>query len=681
MTNPLLQFNKLPVFADFTPANIEPALDQLLAENRKRIEVLLDQGGPFDQQFLANMEQWNDELSQLWSPVAHLNGVKNSDELRDVYNACLPKLTEYSTQIGQNKRLYEAYKALAESEVYAQLNEAERKSVDNELRDFTLSGIALESQQQQRFAQIKQRLAELSTQFSNNVLDATHGWSKLVEDVAELSGIPENTLQAYQQAAQAKQQSGYLISLDLPAYLPLMQYCNNAALREEMYRAYTTRASEQGPNAGQWDNSALMDEILALRYELARLLGFENYAQRSLATKMAENPAHVEEFLIDLAEKSLPVAQRDFAELQEFAADQGVATLNAWDVPYYSEKLRLAKYDLSQEELRAYFPADKVIAGMFTIVSRLFDVEFKQANADIWHPDARFYHVEKNGKTIAKFYLDIFAREHKRGGAWMADCRVRRTLTSGEQQIPVAFLTCNFSAPTKDTPSLLTHNEVTTLFHEFGHGLHHMLTEINCAAVSGINGVAWDAVELPSQFLENWCWEKEAIPLISAHYKTGEVLPAPMLEKMLAAKNFQAGMMMVRQLEFSLFDIKMHAEYNPDKLIPIQQTLDAVRQKVSVSPVPEFNRFQHSFGHIFAGGYAAGYYSYKWAEVLSADAFSRFEEEGIFNSQTGQSFLTEILQQGGSKEPMELFSRFRGREPSVDALLRHSGIVSDEAAA
>lgn len=661
MTNPLLQFHQLPIFADFTPANIEPALDQLLADNRKRIENLLAEGEPFDQNLLAKLEQWADELEQLWSPVSHLNGVKNSDELRDIYNACLPKLTEYSTQLGQNKALYQAYKSLTESAVYEQLDEAQRKSVDNALRDFTLSGIALEDEQQQRFAAIKQRLAELSTQFSNNVLDATHGWSKQVDDVAALSGIPANTLQAYQQAAQAKDLSGYLISLDMPAYLPLMQYCDNAALREEMYRAYTTRASDQGPNAGEWDNSALMDEILALRHELAQLLGFDNYAQRSLATKMADSSEQVITFLMDLAEKSLPIAQRDFSELQQFAVDLGANNLNAWDVPYYSEKLRLEKYNFSQETLRAYFPADKVIEGMFTIVGRLFAVYFKQASAESWHSDVRFYHVEKNGKTIAKFYLDIFAREDKRGGAWMADCRVRRTLANGEQQLPVAFLTCNFTPPTDDAPSLLTHNEVTTLFHEFGHGLHHMLTEINCAAVSGINGVAWDAVELPSQFLENWCWEKEAIPLISGHYQTGEVLPAAMLEKMLAARNFQSGMVMVRQLEFSLFDMKMHADYKLNNLKTIQQVLDAVRQQVSVAPVPKFNRFQNGFSHIFAGGYAAGYYSYKWAEVLSADAFSCFEEEGIFNVITGQRFLEKILQRGGSKEAMELFRQFRGR--------------------
>jgi oligopeptidase A len=688
VTNPLLdqisEQHSLPAFTAILPEHIEPALDQLLASNRQRIAVLLENQVAFTDQasvedFLFNMEQWDDELSQLWSPVSHLNGVKNSDQLRDVYNACLPKLTEYGTEMGQNKALYNAYKALANSDYYSQLDRAQRKAVDNALRDFSLSGIALAEQDQQRFAEIKQRLAELSSQFSNNVLDASHGWSKHIEDVSALSGVPGSSLQAYQQAAKNKDLSGYLVSLDIPAYLPLMQYCDNADLRQEMYQAYTTRASDKGPNAGQWDNSELMNEILALRAELAALLGFDNYAERSLVTKMAETPAQVEQFLNDLADKSLAVAQQDYAELKAFAASVGVNTLNAWDIPYYSEKLRLEKYALSQEELRPYFPADKVIVGMFDIVGRLFGIEFKRANAELWHSDVQFFHVQRDGKTIAKFYFDLFAREHKRGGAWMADCRVRRRLNDGQTQLPVAFLTCNFSAPTAQTPSLLTHNEVTTLFHEFGHGLHHMLTEIECAAVSGINGVAWDAVELPSQFLENWCWEKQAIELISGHYETGETLPDSLLEKMLAAKNFQAGMFMMRQLELALFDMKMHADYQADNEHWVAQILSAVRDKVSVYQVPADNRFQHSFSHIFAGGYAAGYYSYKWAELLSADAFSLFEEEGVFNAQTGRRFLEEILQKGGASEPMDLFVNFRGRPPSVGALLRHSGIVSGSA--
>ncbi|MEE8057433.1 MAG: oligopeptidase A [Pseudomonadales bacterium] len=676
MPNPLLQHSLLPPFAAIQPEHIEPALDQLLAENRRRIAELLQTTHQPDQQFLALLEQWDDELQQLWSPVSHLNGVKNTAEWRDAYNICLPKLTEYATEMGQNKALFQAYEKLAASEVYPRLDIAQRKAIDNALRDFTLSGIALESDKQHRFGEIKKRLAELSTQFANNVLDATHGWSKHIENSEDLAGIPETALLGYQQAASAKDKPGYLISLDIPAYLPLMQYGDNAALREEMYFAYTTRASELGPNAGEWDNSSLMDEILALRHELSQLLDFDNYAERSLVTKMATSPQQVQGFLNNLAEKSLAVAKQEFAELETFAQGLGVDALNAWDIPYYSEKLRLEKYAISQEELRPYFSAGNVIEGMFAVVGRLFAVEFIEVDdVDCWHPDVRFYHVVRNGEVIAKFYLDLFAREHKRGGAWMADCRVRRQLPGGVQQLPVAFLTCNFTPPTAATPSLLTHNEVTTLFHEFGHGLHHMLTAINCAAVSGINGVAWDAVELPSQFLENWCWEKAAIGLISSHYQTGEVLPDTLLEKMLAAKNFQSGMTMMRQLEFAQFDIQLHRDYNPIKPRNIQSLLNEVREQVSVCPVPDFNRFQHSFSHIFAGGYAAGYYSYKWAEVLSADAFSLFEEEGIFNTATGKRFLTEILQQGGCKEPLELFVNFRGREPTVDALLRHCGIV------
>ena len=682
MSNPLLKASLLPAFSSIQAEHIEPALDQLLASNRQRINDLLACEQAPGKQFLAAMEQWSDELEQLWSPISHLHGVKNSAALRDAYNACLPKLTEYGTEMGQNAALYKTYKQLAESHVYEQLNEAEKKAVDNALRDFTLSGVALEAGQQQRYGEIKKQLAELSTQFSNNVLDATHGWSKHIENVDELIGIPESVLQGYQQAAAAKDLSGYLISLDIPAYLPLMQYCSNAELRREMYTAYTTRASDQGPNAGQWDNSELMDTVLALRHELSLLLGFNNYAELSLATKMAESPEQVEGFLTDLVDKSVAVAKKDFQELEDFAKGLGLKQLSAWDIPFYSEKLRLEKYHLSQEELRPYFPSAKVIEGMFTVVNYLFGVECVEVTGtETWHPDVRFYHLQRDGDVIAKFYLDIFAREHKRGGAWMADCRVRRNISATEKQLPVAFLTCNFTPPTETSPSLLTHNEVTTLFHEFGHGLHHMLTEIDCAAVSGINGVPWDAVELPSQFMENWCWEKAAIPLISGHHKTGEVLPDELLEKMLAAKNFQSGMLMVRQLEFSLFDMLMHHHYSPANPKPIQAELDEVREKVSVAPVPEFNRFQHGFGHIFAGGYAAGYYSYKWAEVLSADAFSRFEEEGIFNQAAGKSFLYEILQRGGSKEPLELFTAFRGREPNADALLRHSGIIKDKAAA
>lgn len=677
--NPLLTIPTLPNFSDIEADLIMPALDQMLSQQKTNIEEQLDNLlEPDWNNFVAVQEQWNDELEKFWSPISHLNGVRNTPEFREAYNACIPKLTEFSTYLGQNERLYQAYKTLKDSESFKTLNQAQQRVVDNALRDFRLAGVALTGEKKQRFSEIKQRLSELTTQFSNNVLDATQGWHKHLDDVTELKGIPESILGVYKAAAQAKHLSGYVITLDIPSYLPLMQYADNSSLREEMYNAYVTRASELGPNAGKWDNGPLMEEILSLRQEMSALLGFENYAQRSLATKMAETPEQVVAFLKELAEQSLPYAKQDYDELKAYAQSQG-AQLNAWDIPYFTEKLRVEKYAISQEELKPYFPANKVIEGMFDITKRLFNIDFVAVDSvDTWHEDVQYFEIVRDDKTIASFYLDLFAREQKRGGAWMADCRSRRRLSDDKLQLPVAFLTCNFTMPTDELPSLLTHNEVTTLFHEFGHGLHHMLTAIDVSAVSGINGVAWDAVELPSQFLENWCWQSEAIPYISSHYETGEPLPAEMLEKMLAAKNFQSGMQMVRQIEFALFDFSLHSDPNITTCKQIQALLDDVREKVSVVPTPDFNRFQHSFSHIFAGGYAAGYYSYKWAEVLSADCFSRFEKEGIFNQETGQSFLHNILERGGSDDAMSLFKAFQGREPSIDALLEHSGLGNDK---
>lgn len=679
-THPLLALTDLPDFSAFKAESIEPALDEILAISRQRIAELLESvKEPTWENIVAPLEEWDDQLTNFWSPVSHLNSVANSDALREAYNLCLPKLTAYSTEMGQNQALFNAYQSIANSEHYQTLDAAQRQTIDNALRNFKLSGIALDEQARARFADIQQRLSVLSTQFSNNVLDATHGWYKHIDDASQLAGLPATAMGLYKQLAEAKSLPGYVVSLDLPAYLPFMQYADNRALREELYRAYNTRASElgqamEGKDASVWNNSAIIDEILQLRQELAALLGFANYSERSLATKMAENTDQVQAFLEDLANHSQTVAQADFAELATFAKRQGLTDFKAWDVPYYSEKLRLEKYAISQEQIRPYFPADKVIDGLFTIVNRLFGVTIdEQKNAPSWHPDARLFTIKKQGEIIAKFYFDIYSRNHKRGGAWMSSCRIRRKRVDGSMQLPVAFLVCNFTEPTADTPSLLTHNEVTTLFHEFGHGLHHMLTQIDYSNVSGINGVAWDAVELPSQFLENWCWEKEAIALISSHYESGEVLPDSLLEKMLAAKNYQAGMQMMRQVEFALFDFNLHEI--TAKNIDVQAVLNAVRKKTSVYALPDFNRFQNSFTHVFAGGYAAGYYSYKWAEVLSADAFSRFEEEGIFNEITGQSFLNSILAMGGSKEPMELFVQFRGRKPNTEALLRHAGIV------
>ena len=688
MSNPLLVFGQLPAFSSILPEHIEPALDQILSDNRAQLVDILavvDSEGATAVNFLQPYAEMEDKLEQMWSPVSHLNAVANSDVLRDAYNACLPKLSEYSTELGQHRGLFDAFSSLKTSEQFSSLTEAQQKVVDNALRDFTLSGIDLAPEKQQRFGDIKKRLSELSSKYSENVLDASQAWSKCIEDESELTGLPASSLAAAKQAAEAKELDGYLLTLDIPCYIAVVTYCENRALRQEMYTAYTTRASEQGPNAGEWDNSPLMVEILALKDEIAQLLDFKNYAERSIATKMTTDTDQVFSFLNNLANKSLPAARNELFELQEFAKNSfNIDTLYAWDIAFYSEKLKQDKYAISQETLRPWFPYNKVLDGMFAVASRLFDVSFEEVlDVDTWHPDVRLFNVLSNddsnhGEKIATFYLDVYAREHKRGGAWMADCKVRRRTSSGELQLPVAFLTCNFNGPVEDKPALLTHNEVTTLFHEFGHGLHHMLTQVEESAVSGINGVAWDAVELPSQFMENWCWEKDAIPMMSGHYENGEALPDDMLDKMLAAKNFQSAMQMVRQLEFSLFDFSIHCYYQQHQTdnVSIHHVLDDIREQVAVITPPEFNRFECSFSHIFAGGYAAGYYSYKWAEVLSADAFSLFEENGIFDKASGEAFKQNILEKGGSKEPMELFVAFRGREPNVDALLRHSGLMA-----
>jgi len=686
--NPLLNTNALPDFTRIEPQHVAPAIDFLLAENRRAIAELLGQmqpRGPIAPSWstlIAVLEDIDNRLDNAWSPVGHLNGVTNTPAWREAYERVLPALTAYSTELGQNRDLYKAYEAVARSDGFAQLSEAQRKVIANAVRDFRLSGVALEGEAKKRFGELRQKLAELTTNFSNHVLDATQGWHKHLSDVALLRGVPETTLSMYRQAAQSRELDGYVITLDGPSYLPVMQYAEDRELRRELYTAYTTRASDQGPSAGQWDNSALMVDILAARQELARLLGFADYTELSLATKMAGSSDEVLNFLRDLAARTKPLAQQDYRELQQFAREQlGLDELQAWDVPFASEKLRLARYALSQEELRPYFPAAKVVAGLFAVVDKLFGVQFKPVSGvSTWHADVQTFELCRNGETLALCYLDLYARQGKRGGAWMDNCRSRRVRSDGSLQLPAAFLICNFTPPSADLPSLLTHDEVTTLFHEFGHGLHHMLTRINTAPVAGINGVAWDAVELPSQFLENWCWEPEAIPLISAQYETGEPLPRALLDKMLAAKNFQSGLFMMRQLEFALFDFLLHREQSIKDAGAIQTLLDQVRAEVAVFAPPAFNRFQHSFSHIFAGGYAAGYYSYKWAEVLSADAFSAFEEEGIFNRATGERFLHEILERGGAREPMDLFVAFRGRKPSVDALLRHSGVTVGDAA-
>ena len=676
MSNPLLTPASLPQFSAIKPEHVVPAIDELLSRNRARIAELVEQPMTDWQSLVGEIEQLNDELAQAWSPVSHLNAVQNTDEMREAYNACLPKLSEYFTELGQNEKLYQAFEAFAATDAFTALTTAQKKVITNSLRDFRLSGIGLEGEQQKRYAQLQLELSELTTKFSENVLDATQGWVKQVTDEAELAGLPEHVLVAAKAAAEEREMEGWVLTLDFPVYYGVMLHADNRALREEFYTAYATRASDQGPKAGEWDNSELMQKILTARLELAKLLGFENYAEYSLATKMAQSTDQVVQFLEDLAERSKPQAAKEVAELRAFAAEEsGLETLEAWDMTYYAEKLKQKRFNISQQELRPYFPLPRVLEGLFGVTERLFNVSVRELqDFDTYHKDVRLFELSRDGEVVAHCYLDPFARSAKRGGAWMDDCRVRRRIDTS-LQLPVAYLVCNFTPPIEGEPALLTHDEVTTLFHEFGHGLHHMLTQMEHADISGINGVAWDAVELPSQFMENWCWEPEALALISGHYETGEPLPAQMLERLLEAKHFQSGMMMVRQLEFSLFDFVLHRDYQPGDT-SVQAVLDQVRSQVAVVTPPAFNRFQHSFSHIFAGGYAAGYYSYKWAEVLSADAFSRFEEEGIFNADTGQSFRTEILEKGGSKEPMELFVAFRGREPEVDALLRHSGIAA-----
>ncbi|MEJ6475929.1 oligopeptidase A [Pseudoalteromonas piscicida] len=679
MSNPLIGLEGLPPFSKIQPEHIVDALKSAITHCRETIDAVLAQPNYTWDNFVLPLEEADDKLSRMWSPVSHMHSVVNSEALRKAYDECLPLISEYSTYVGQHQGLYEAYKAVKESADFAHLTIAQQTSVENALRDFQLSGIALEPEKQKRYGEIVARLSELSSKFGNNVMDATQAWQKHITDESELAGLPESALALAAHTAEAKGVSGWVFTLDIPSYLPVMTYADNQSLREEAYRAFVTRASDQGPNAGEFDNSAIMHEALTLRHELAQLLGFANFAEKSLATKMAESPAQVFEFLNDLAAKSKPQAEQEVAELREFAnKEHGVSELKPWDYAYYGEKLKQAKYAISDEALRPYFPEHKVLAGLFETVNRLFGIRVSEVEGvDTYHPDVRFFAIhDEKGELRGHFYLDLYAREHKRGGAWMDDCMGRKVRANGALQTPVAYLVCNFNKAVGDKPALFTHNEVTTLFHEFGHGIHHMLTQVDAAPVAGINGVAWDAVELPSQFLENWCYEEEALNFISGHYETGEPLPKEMLDKLLAAKNFQSAMQMLRQLEFSLFDFHIHADFDPSQPCQIQATLNAVRERTAVVKAPEFNRFQHSFSHIFAGGYSAGYYSYKWAEVLSADAFSKFEDEGIFNPQTGREFMHHILEKGGSEAPMVLFTRFRGREPKVDALLRHSGIAA-----
>ena len=677
MSNPLLELRGLPPFSSIRPEHVVPAMEQLLAEARLRVSELLESNAHYTwENLIEPLEAMDDRINRAWSPVSHMNAVVNSEALREVYNACLPRLSEYSTEMGQNESLYRAFRQIADGAEYVRLDTPQKKIIDNALRDFRLSGIELDQAARDRYKIIMQELSGLTAAFSDNVLDATNAWHKQIDDEGMLAGLPATAVALARQTATRRQLDGWVLTLEFPSYYPVMTYADNRTLREEIYTAYVTRASDQGPDAGKWDNAAIMEQILALRHEAANLLGFANYAERSLATKMAESTQQVMDFLNDLAMRTRAAAEMELEEVRTYAREQhGMKGLQPWDIAYYSEKLRQQKYTISQEELKPYFPEPRVVDGLFSIVERLYGITIEQiGDVDSWHEDVRFYRIhDAAGELRGEFFLDLFARPHKRGGAWMDECISRRKTSNG-LQIPVAYLICNFSPPIGDDPALLTHDEVTTLFHEFGHGLHHMLTRVDYAGVSGISGVAWDAVELPSQFMENWCWEREALDLIASHYQTGETLPEPLYQRMRMARNFQSAMQMVRQLEFALFDFRLHLEYDPDRGARVHETLEQVREQVAVIRPPAFNRFENSFTHVFSGGYAAGYYSYKWAEVLSADAFSAFEETGIFDRDTGSKFLNSILEQGGSREPMELFVDFRGREPTIDALLRHSGL-------
>ena len=656
---------------------IQPAIEQLIGNNRNAIARLSAQERPDWDNLIKPLSLMNDRLEKAWSPVRHLNSVKSTPELRDAYNSCLPLLSEYSTEVSQNRNLYQGYRRIVESAAFAEFTPAQQKAVTDALLHFRLGGVELDGEDAARYQQLQKDLSELQSKFENNLLDATQAWQYLTEDKSELQGLPEYALAMVRQLAEQKGLAGYRVTLDMPCYLAVITYANNRELRKSIYEAYVTRASDQGITDKVWDNAANMVEIVAKRQEKAKILGFDNYAAYSLETKMANSVEQVIAFLNDLAQRSRQAAIAEVNERQAFAESSGfVGELEAWDYSYYGEKLKQDKYQISDEDLKPYFSDTQVVSGLFDIVAKLYGVsiEVVDSGIDRWDEAVGFYQVaDHHGEVIAHFFLDLYARENKRGGAWMDEC-VNRYRIDDTTQLPVAYLTCNLTPPLGDAAALFTHDEVITLFHEFGHGLHHMLTRIDVPDVAGINGVEWDAVELPSQFMENFCWEREALKMFARHYQSGEPLPDELFDRMIAARNFQSALQMLRQIEFSLFDIRLHQSREIDSPARIQAILDEVRADVSVVKTPAINRFQNGFSHIFAGGYAAGYYSYKWAEVLSADAFAAFEEEGIFNPQTGQRFLRCVLEQGGSRPAMESFCCFRGREPEIDALLRHGGI-------
>ncbi|WP_310448293.1 M3 family metallopeptidase [Thiobacillus sp.] len=674
-SNPLLDFSGLPRFAEFKPEFVTPAVDQLLADCRAAVERAMDAATPAEwDAFVSPLDDANEKLGRAWGQVSHLHSVMDSPELREVYNANLPKITIYFAELGQNEALFGKFKALAASAGFATLNAAQKKIVENELRDFRLGGAELPAEQKARFMAIQEALSGLSAKFEENLLDATNDYALYVEDPAELAGVPDDELAAMRQAAESDSKPGWKITLHMPSYLPVMQYADNRALRETLYRAYVTRASEFGK--AELDNTPLIAQILKLRREAAELLGFKSYAEVSLATKMADTPAEVLKFLSDLAARARPYAEKDFAELKAFAASElGIADLQAWDNAYASEKLRVARYSFSDQEVKQYFPEHRVLAGLFKLVETLYGLHIREDKAPVWHPDVKFYTLSDHaGQKVGQFYLDLYARASKRGGAWMDDVITRRR-KGALTQTPVAYLNCNFAAPVGDKPALFTHDEVITLFHETGHGLHHLLTQIEELGVSGINGVEWDAVELPSQFMENFCWEWDVLKHMTHHVDTGAALPKELFDKMLAAKNFQSGLGTLRQIEFSSFDMRLHDDFDPNGGRSAMDLLNEIRKETAVMLPPAYNRFPNNFSHIFAGGYGAGYYSYKWAEVLSADAYALFEENGVLSPEVGHRFWSEILAQGGARPALESFKAFRGREPTIDALLRHNGMA------
>jgi len=677
MSNPLLDTRGLPRFGEIRPEHVAPAVETILTEAEAALERATGPQVAADYDALsAVLDVATERLGRVWGAVSHLNAVADAPELRAAYTESLPKVTDFMTSLGADERLYAKYKAIDREG----LSPARRKALGNAMRDFVLSGAELQGAEKERFAQIQTRQAELGQAFSEHVLDATDAWTLEVES-ARLDGVPADVLAA---TAIADRPGQHRLSLHMPVYLPLMQYARDRALRETLYRAYVTRACEQGP--AERDNGPVMREILALRHEEAQLLGYADFASVSLVPKMADTPAQVVDFLRDLARRARPHAERDLAELREFAAGSlGLADLQAWDIPFASERLKEARYAFSDNEVKQYFTEPKVLAGLFKIIETLFEVSIRPDSAPVWNEHVRFFRIERRDarandaapQLVGQFYLDTYARPGKRPGAWMDDVCGRWARPEGALQTPVAHLVCNFAAPVAGKPALLSHDDVTTLFHEFGHGLHHMLTQVDDLGVAGISGVEWDAVELPSQFMENFCWEWDVVRHMTAHVDSGEPLPRALFDKMLAAKNFQSGLQTLRQVEFSLFDMLIHSAAHavPASADDVQRVLDAVRAEVAVLKAPAFNRFQHSFSHIFAGGYAAGYYSYKWAEVLSADAYAAFEEEGVFNPAVGRRYREAILEAGGSRSAMENFKAFRGREPKIDALLRHQGMA------